>query len=302
MLSLATLLALLVWQGPALWQGVWLACQDAAAALTGYLPALGLALPLVLLATGLLRGLWSMLVQLWYTRRLVAGLARRRRALPQSLAAMAAELGLAGRLLLVEESDTYTFTQGLWRPRIWLTTGLVELLDEAELRAVLCHERHHLARRDPLRVLLTRSLAQGLFFVPVAPALRDTYLIAKEVEADTASGAQYNSLAAALLKLLRSESHLPRAASLAAVGPIDVTRARIERLVRRDGGRSLAVVRGRHLWLSLLLAVAIVAVSQVSLARTAGPLAGGECGYTTWSQPGLESTPANYTPVDLSVR
>jgi len=43
------------------------------------------------------------------------------------------------------------------RPRILLSTGLVEALDTAELTAVLVHERrHHLHRRDPLRAAAAR--------------------------------------------------------------------------------------------------------------------------------------------------
>ena len=35
-------------------------------------------------------------------------------------------------------------------PRICLSTGLMALMSEAELEAVLLHERYHLRSRDPL--------------------------------------------------------------------------------------------------------------------------------------------------------
>lgn len=296
--GLATLAALLLWQGSALVQGVWLACQDAVAAVTGYLPALGLALPMFLLASGLIGGLWAAARQLWHTHRLVRSLWPSVQPLPAPLARLADELNLAGRLVLVEDASPYTFTQGLWRPRIWLSNALVDLLEEDELRAVLRHERHHLEERDPLRVLLSRSLSKGLYFLPLAAALRNAYMVAKEVDADVASQAP-DPLAAALLKLLRAGPALPANATLAAIGPLDATHARIDHLLRPEIKFNLRGQINRQVWLSLALALVVLVVCYGSTARAAGPLEGGECGYTTWThrQP-LDLTPANYTPVD----
>lgn len=299
-LGLLTLAGLLVWQGGALLRGVWLACRDATAALTGYLPALGLALPIVLLGAGLLCGIWAASVQLWHTQGLTRALRRRAQPLPAPLAHLAMELDLAGGLILVDDASPYTFTQGFWRPRIWLSTALLDLLDDGELRAVLCHERHHVRQRDPLRVFLGRSLARGMFFLPLAAALRDAYLVGKEVEADVAAQAT-EPLATALLKLLRAGRTLPAAASLAAVGPMDATRARIDRLLRPNATPSLRKQVGRQVWLSLALAIALLVTSYGSIARAVSPLEGGECGYTTWmTQQPLDATPANYTPVDAT--
>ena len=69
--SLAALGGLLAWQGQRLAEGVWLACQSAAAAVVGLLPALGLMLPVLVLVAGLLGGLGSLAWQLWNTHRLV---------------------------------------------------------------------------------------------------------------------------------------------------------------------------------------------------------------------------------------
>jgi Zn-dependent protease with chaperone function len=58
------------------------------------------------------------------------------------------------------------FCAGLMRPRVYVSSGAVALLDEAALRAVLMHESHHASRRDPLRLAAGRVLARALFFVP----------------------------------------------------------------------------------------------------------------------------------------
>lgn len=297
--SLALLGGLLWWQSPHLAQGVLLACQSAVQAVEGYWPLAGLLLPLALVGASALRGLGMLAVQLWYTRRLLRSLKRRSLPLPSSLAQQARSLQLAGRVTLVEDGDSYAFAAGLARPRIWLSSGLLELLDEAELAAVLRHERHHVQQRDPLRVLLARSLAHGLFFLPLAAALRDLYLEAKEREADAASGAHYE-LAAALLKLMQAGSQLPSAASLAAAGSAS-TAGRIQRLLGKEATSLVAdVALVQRLLISLALAAAVWLACTTSISHAASPLAGGECGYTTWPAAELTSTPANFTPHDLT--
>lgn len=298
--SLALLAGLLWRQSAQLAQGVWLACQSAAQAVEGYLPLAGLLLPLVLLAAGGLRGLAMLLRQLWFTRRLLADLARRQRSLPAALAGLVDGLHLAGRVTLVEDAAPYAFAAGLLRPRIWLSTGLLDLLDEAELAAVLRHERHHLRRRDPLRVLAARSLAHGLFFIPVAAALRNLYLEAKEREADAASGAGHD-LAAALLKLVRTGAHLPAGANLAAAGAGSAA-GRIQRLLGSEPAeRGLDRVLLQRVLLSLALAATLLLANRVAMAQAASPLTGDRCGYTTWPAAAeMTSAPANFTPHTLA--
>ena len=177
---------------------------------------------------------------------------------------------------------------------------MVDLLDEDELTAVLQHERHHLLQRDPLRVWLSRAVAQGLFFVPAAAALCNAYLLAKEMEADAASKADA-ALAGALLKLLRQGSTLPAYANVAAIGPLDATTLRIERLLERETAttRRAELVRPRHIVMSLVLALALFSVSTWSIARAATPFTGGECGYTIQPHPADFSVqPVDYTPAN----
>ncbi len=296
--SFVLLAFLLVWQAPQVARGVWLACQDAFSAVGGYLPVIGLGLPLAVIAIAAVRFVRSLGVQLWHTRLLVAAMYQRETFLPPVVDGLTGELGLDGRLHLVSDDSAYTFTQGLLQPQVWLSSGLVALLDESELRAVLIHERHHIHQRDPLRVLFSRSLAEALFFLPLAGSLRDTYMAAKEVEADQASSAD-NVLASALLKLLRHGHTLPANASLAAIGPLDVTRKRIDRLVHQAPGLSFSdVVRLRQVVASVALALVLMATSYVATTRAAAPLDGGECGYTT--APAALQTPADFTPVDIA--
>jgi BlaR1 peptidase M56 len=71
-----------------------------------------------------------------------------------------------GDTLVIEDERPHAFCAGLLRPRVYVSTGALGLLDEAALGAVLVHERHHARRRDPLRLACGRVLARALFYVP----------------------------------------------------------------------------------------------------------------------------------------
>jgi Zn-dependent protease with chaperone function len=72
---------------------------------------------------------------------------------------------LAGAVV-IDDQRPRAFCAGFLRPRVYVSTGAIELLDERALGAVLAHELHHAQRRDPLRLAIGRVLAHALFFVP----------------------------------------------------------------------------------------------------------------------------------------
>lgn len=93
----------------------------------------------------------------------------------------------ARRVTVIGDRRPRAFCAGLLRPRIYLSTGALAALDDGELRAVVEHERHHVRLRDPLRVFLARSLADGLFFLPALRPLSDRYAALAELAADRAA-------------------------------------------------------------------------------------------------------------------
>lgn len=104
-------------------------------------------------------------------------------------------------------SRPQAFCAGLLRPRVFLSTAACDRLSQAELRAVLAHEGHHVRRRDPLRLLVARILADALFFVPALGRLERRYAELAELAADEAAvrAAGSPGLASALLKLGSSD-------------------------------------------------------------------------------------------------
>lgn len=69
-------------------------------------------------------------------------------------------------VVVVEDRRPQAFCAGLLRPRVYVSTAAVALLDESALDAVIAHEFHHARRRDPLRLAVGRVLVRALFFMP----------------------------------------------------------------------------------------------------------------------------------------
>jgi hypothetical protein len=111
---------------------------------------------------------------------------------------------------VIDAGTPLAFCAGWLRPRVYVSTAALERLSAAELRAVLAHEHHHLALRDPLRLAVGRVLCQALFFLPVLRPLHDRYGEVAELTADAAAvaatGGAAAPLASAMLAFGASES------------------------------------------------------------------------------------------------
>jgi Zn-dependent protease with chaperone function len=127
----------------------------------------------------------------------------------------------------------YAFCQGFWRPRIWLTAGLVDLFSDEELAAVLMHEAFHCRRYDPLRLLISQALKAAFFFFPLVRKLAEFSDLQQEVAADQ-SVIEYLgsdlSLLSALQKLLTQRAKQPTLSN-ATLNLFSVTEARLRRLI-----------------------------------------------------------------------
>jgi len=86
-----------------------------------------------------------------------------------------------------EDRLPLAFTGGFLKPRVFLSTKLVDILDEKELRAVILHESHHQRSKDPLKGLVVSFISDLLFFLPVSRLLKKTYHLTLEMTADAYS-------------------------------------------------------------------------------------------------------------------
>ena len=90
-------------------------------------------------------------------------------------------------MALIDVAAPLAFCAGWLRPRVYVSTEVLARLSESELRAVLAHEQHHEALRDPLRLAVSRVLCQALFFLPVLRLLHERYTDVTELTADAAA-------------------------------------------------------------------------------------------------------------------
>jgi hypothetical protein len=79
------------------------------------------------------------------------------------------------------------FCAGLLRPWVYVTEGTLRAGRSAELRAILAHEEHHRARRDPLRLLCAQVVADALRPLPPFASLAGRQAALAELAADAAS-------------------------------------------------------------------------------------------------------------------
>jgi Zn-dependent protease with chaperone function len=172
--------------------------------------------------------------QLWRaTQRLTQATRSARLSLSPVVDRLARRLDLSDGLVVVPNREPLSFCYGLWRPRICLSQGLIDLLlTETELEAVLWHEVYHLRRREPLRMAVAICLSRFFFFVPLLAELRDHYLAEKELAADAFAVAHTDrpALARALHKIITIQP-VPTISSLGAVAGLSVTARRVDRLL-----------------------------------------------------------------------
>jgi hypothetical protein len=157
------------------------------------------------------------------------------------------------RVAVFESARPQAFCAGFLRPRIYLSTAAAALPGE-HLEAIVAHHRR---RRDPLRLLVARTLSEALFFMPAVRRLTERYGALAELAADEAAVREHDrsTLAAALLSF--GEARNP--AVVVGVAP-----ERIDHLLGRPPRWELPV--------SLLVGSAVAIGGLVGAAMTARAL------------------------------
>jgi Zn-dependent protease with chaperone function len=246
------------------------------------------ALVLMLAICGISLGLTTLFRQLVATAMLIRGLVSRKVAVPRSVASAALGLELDGKIDVVADARPFSFCYWFLRPRICLSTALVARLDTDELRAVLLHERYHLRQRDPLRLVVARYFAAGLYVVPVVDELVGFYTLQKEIAADQAAvrANGVGALASALDKLLPDADDVSLGL-LVPVSSLSVTEARIDQLV---AGRQVSMALSP---LSVALSGGALLAAAILVATQGGASVAFEALPPLFAVPGLLVGPAS---------
>jgi len=137
-------------------------------------------------------------------------------------------------VLLLDDDAPQAFCVGLLRPRVYVSTGALAVLSDAESNAVIAHEAHHARRRDPLRMMVARAVADGLFFLPVAKQLAHRYAALAELAADEAAERRTGDRLALASALMTFDAHPHPAA-------VGIAPERVDRLLGQSSSWQLPV-------------------------------------------------------------
>jgi hypothetical protein len=121
------------------------------------------------------------------------------------LSLAAAGLVPPGHLFQLDSDIPFAGCIGLWRPAIYLSTGLVTKLSPQALRAAIAHEEAHRRRRDPLRFMAWRIISRELIPSALLTKLAERSDLRAEILADRFARSRVStaSLATALLLVIR---------------------------------------------------------------------------------------------------
>lgn len=111
-----------------------------------------------------------------------------------------------GHFQIISYKAPIAMTIGLWKPRMILSSGLMDMLEPNELRAVIEHEKCHMRQRDPLAIFLLSMISKSMWYIPIFAWMADKYPIMIELRADKYAITQMKQsthLGSALLKLLK---------------------------------------------------------------------------------------------------
>lgn len=172
-------------------------------------------------------------------------------------------------VMILDPKIKTAFTHGLLNPRIYISKGLIDSLDRAELKAVILHELCHKRRFDPLRFLLYSMIADTFFYIPMLKELVGRLRIKKEAEADKAACRDLPerlTLAGAIVKA--ASFNLKGLSAVPSITGGGETRVRVESLIKAKKLRFKPIGKVR-LALSLIGAAAVAA--SVSLPLLPGP-------------------------------
>lgn len=229
------------------------------------LPALAV---LVLVALGVVRAVRTAAWESVASRRVSGRIDELAVDHPARLVEAARAAGVAGRVVLVADPETFSLVHGAVRPRVVISVALLERLSDAELRAVLVHERYHVTNLDPLKSLVIRVLNAGLLSFPALRPMASGYTAARELAADrlAISECGRRPLAGALLQAVHGPDWCVQevVVPLAAEG---VLGARVAQLELGEAPRSTAREVAR-VWASA--AATLLTLGVVAAACTAG--------------------------------
>lgn len=195
----------------------------------------------------------------WCAGVTLAAAARERRRHRDTLALVARGHGMPGVVLLDHDGPAVYCVPGGRRRRVVVTTGALRRLDDAQLAAVLAHERAHLTGRHHLVLAFADTLRRAFpRLAPFAVAADETGELVEMAADDAAT---------------RTAGRLPLAAALLAVAGADVPTGSLGAGASATGRRVRRLLRGPRPFGRLPLTAASALVTLMLAAPLVAPAA-----------------------------
>lgn len=190
---------------------------------------------IVTLFTGICMGIQKLFLMLSWNYRFIRSLTPLSIGNRSELKKFLLPAHLYEQLVLFDNSEQrYAFTSGLWKPKIYVSTGVCSYLTKKEFRTVILHEIHHVKNKAPLKLFVLQILCAFNFFLPINRRLLTLYSSVCEKAADDAAvniSGEPLELASALLKLSRSHTPAALYSTVAFSGGQKIIEDRIMRLL-----------------------------------------------------------------------
>lgn len=169
--------------------------------------------------------------------------------------ALIEKLGLKEKIAIIKRETPFALCFGFFKPKIYLSTKLLEITSVKEQETILRHEKHHLDQKDNLTMLFAQ-VVQNIF--PFIPSIQDVVLnfrIERELEADQAAVCNYQKahMISALKKLLLFEQS-SQLAFIPSIASADTLEARIQSLVKNK------VYIGRYKWRNIGVSISSMVI------------------------------------------
>jgi Zn-dependent protease with chaperone function len=111
-------------------------------------------------------------------------------------------------IVVIQDKELLAFTFGFRKPKIVLSSYLIDMLDPKELEAVIYHETSHQKYYDGLKVFVLQIISEVLWYIPLTKWSFQNYRILVELVADEFAinrmGSEFG-LGSALLKLIKNQ-------------------------------------------------------------------------------------------------
>lgn len=185
------------------------------------------------------------------------------------------KLTIINQVRIIKNHKPLAICYGIFRPKIYISSGLLKIVNQHELRAILTHEKYHLDNQDNFLMLMASVVQNILPFFPIIKDFIKHYRIQRELEADAYAVTGNNDnkhLISALGKLIRDE---PQYAFIGSSGlsVFDTLETRIRYLVYKKEYRPRvtninSVISGFFLF--VLLALFLVPIQATELHNLRG--------------------------------